>query len=228
VLTDTQKAGAAQCEQMPLSVLNCPTRRPSVAFAMAIWPGGSAYFQAFNAGPTSVLARTDYNACGGDQFYGYTWFGPQTIQDAKNLTANNQWPSTTTYTGISYLRSEAAVSWVTDGLSNTYMVGEKYLNSDSYYNGNDWADNESMYAGDDNDTERTTYYDGSTADHTPMQDTPGYMSDVRFGSAHANSFNMCLCDGSVRSIGYSIDAETHRRLGNRQDGLPIDPQKIPE
>ena len=207
--------------------MNCPTRRQAIAFAMAIFPGGSGYFQAYNAGPTTVLARTDYNVCAGDQYYGWTIFGPPDIPTAISWTKNNGWPSTTADTGISYIRSEVAVSWVTDGLSNTYMVGEKYLCSDYYYDGTDWADNESMYAADDNDTARTTYFDGTHPDHTPMQDTPGYMDMVRFGSAHANSFNMCLCDGSVRAIGYTIDAETHRRLGRRDDGLPIDPQKIP-
>ena len=51
-------------------------------------------------------------------------------------------------------------------------------NPDSYLNGTDWADNESMYAGEDNDTNRTTYCPvplpaDYVPDHTPMQDTPG-------------------------------------------------------
>ena len=31
-----------------------------------------------------------------------------------------------------------------------------------------------------------------------------------------------MCDGSVRTISYSIDGEIYRRLGNRKDGLTID------
>ena len=71
---------------------------------------------------------------------------------------------------------------ITDGTSNTYMIGEKYLTPDNYYNGWDVADNESFYTGYDNDNCRTTYFDRSTADHTPMQDAPGYNDYNRFGS----------------------------------------------
>ena len=86
-------------------------------------------------------------------------------------------------TGISYLRSRVKISDITDGTSNTYLLGEKYLSPDYYLNGMDGADNESMYCGYDNDNHRTTYYDGTHPDHQPMQDMPGYAGNcATFGS----------------------------------------------
>ena len=46
------------------------------------------------------------------------------------------------------------------------------------------------------------------------------------GSAHPGSFNMALCDGSVRTINYSVDVPTFGRLCNRKDGVPIDANKL--
>ena len=108
---------------------------------------------------------------------------------------------------------------ITDGTSNTYLIGEKYLTSDYYANGHDHADNESMYKATTTTATARRTTTAKNSDHQPMQDTPGYQDALRFGSAHAVSFNTAMCDGLVRAINYSIDPETHRRLGNRKDGL---------
>jgi hypothetical protein len=43
-----------------------------------------------------------------------------------------------------------------------------------------------------------------------------------FGSAHSAGCYFAMCDGSVQLVSYDIDAEMHRRLGNRHDGLVVD------
>ncbi len=122
---------------------------------------------------------------------------------------------------------------ITDGTSNTYLVGEKYLCPDYYLTGNDWGDDQSAYAGDSDDQNRWTGTDTATAAvpmvPAPMQDTPGLAGGTYeeiFGSAHAIGFNMALCDGSVKVFNYTIDPLVHNYLGNRKDGLPIDGNKF--
>lgn len=69
--------------------------------------------------------------------------------------------------------------------------------------------------GNETDVQRWT-------DKVPMQDRRGTAEVTRYGSAHSGGFNVGLCDGSVRFISYSIDARTHRYLGNRSDGEVIE------
>ena len=45
-------------------------------------------------------------------------------------------------------------------------------------------------------------------------------------AAHAVGFNMAFCDGSVKVVNYSVDTTTHRYLGSRNDGVPIDGKKL--
>ncbi len=49
-----------------------------------------------------------------------------------------------------------------------------------------------------------------------------YFNAIRFGSAHAGSFHMAFCDGSVHAISYDIDPTVHAMLCDRQDGETID------
>ena len=207
VVTDQQKIGTAQCVNTPLSFMNCPTRRQPILYPLDTSSSG----QPFNIAPITMMARTDYNACGGDQFCGWTdaSLEPTSLAQGNAMTASYWGSLTKTYTGISYLHSEVATAWVTDGLSNTYMVGEKYLDPDYYYNGTDWADNESMYAGEDNDTNRTTYYDGVNPDHTPMQDTPGISDLVRFGAPTPIA---STCASVTARFGRSVTRSTPRPI----------------
>jgi prepilin-type N-terminal cleavage/methylation domain-containing protein/prepilin-type processing-associated H-X9-DG protein len=215
----TQLTGVTQMIQTPLTCMNCPTRRTPTLYPLGwVYYGGATTFHGANN--ISNVARGDYAVSWGDDSSYWWQDGPADLTAAKT----RDWDDLRirkTATGISFLRSQVGIQEITDGTSNTYMLGEKYLNSDCYYTGTDSSDNETMYNGFNND------YDCLTAlGYDPLQDQAGYDGNGRFGSAHANGLNMSFCDGSVQSISYSIDPETHRRLGNRQDGLPVDPKAL--
>jgi prepilin-type N-terminal cleavage/methylation domain-containing protein/prepilin-type processing-associated H-X9-DG protein len=230
--TNVQLAGCAITIQTPLAMMNCPTRRAAVLYAIGytVPPlyNSSGQHTPFGANPVNSVARGDYAICVGDEMNPCSnWRGPSTLADAATLTRNNTWllqPNPREYpTGICHRRSQITIAQVDDGLSQTYMLGEKYLTPLYYFNGLDGADNESMYSGMNNDNYRTTFYDPSYgATHTPRQDTEGFISGVLFGSAHANGCHMSFCDGSVQLINYAIDPWVHRWLGNREDGKTID------
>ena len=129
------------------------------------------------------------------------------------FTAKGQTP-----TGVIFTASMITAGNITDGASTTYLVGEKYLNSDSYYSGADGGDNESAYMGSNEDIERG----GGPNLTAPRQDISGVQSYQEFGSAHSNGFGMVFCDGHVSTMSYAIDLATHGYLANRSDGNLID------
>jgi prepilin-type N-terminal cleavage/methylation domain-containing protein len=220
--TSTQLAGMAQVLQTPFAMMNCPTRRKAVAYPNIYYQTTVLNDEGADRVPND--ARGDYAACAGDQYSAQYDPGPPDLPSALALDQSRGWPNlddpasvgaANVATGISYKRSRVKIADITDGTSNTYMIGEKYLTPDNYYNGWDTADNESFYTGYDNDNCRTTCL-------APMQDQPGYSDPSRFGSAHPAGWNMVLCDGSARLINFNIDAATHLHLGNRRDGYVID------
>jgi prepilin-type N-terminal cleavage/methylation domain-containing protein/prepilin-type processing-associated H-X9-DG protein len=194
-----RKAALAEVIKTALPAFNCPSRRP-----VGLYHTSKTYH---NANATGVAAKSDYAANAGSQ-KADEWAGPDTLADGDNPNYP-KWPNPAQYTGVIFLRSEIKIQEITSGASNTYAVGEKYLNPDHYTTGSDTADNESMYAGFDNDNSRSTYY-------PPLQDKKGHNDTYRFGSTHFGSFNMLYCDGSVRSIDYGIDPAVHKHAGSRK------------
>jgi prepilin-type processing-associated H-X9-DG protein len=128
--------------------------------------------------------------------------------------------------GVIYLFSTCTMAAISDGTSNTYLIGEKNLSPDDYLNGLSGGDDQGWIEGFDSDIVRKVGNNTTTSAYVPLIDTPGVDDAWCFGSAHASGFNMAFCDGSIRSISYMINAEVHRRLGNRKDGQPIDGSQL--
>ena len=113
-----------------------------------------------------------------------------------------------------YGRSKTRPSRILDGLSQTYLIGEKFVDASRYLSGDDWGDNENLYAGFNNDNCRSSATPART-------DQPKKEFKTSFGSAHANVWQAVFCDGSVRAMSFDIDPELHRRNGNRRDVLTL-------
>ncbi len=234
-LPQAQKYAAhTQRMSVPLSVLYCPTRRRAIAYPWAVLRSP------VNADLPTTVGRNDYAANGGDYWTHSDhptralWriltsgSGPISTAEVENPPGQMTSNARTTFanvariaTGVMYTGSLIKMADITDGTSNTYLAGEKYLNPDDYATGLDGADNEDAFLGDNADVSRWSGHSPSIL-YPPLQDTPGYLHERCFGSAHANGFQMALCDGSVRMVNYTINPEIHRRLCNRKDGLTID------
>ena len=189
----------------PLPVFHCSTRR-----------GASNYVNArafLYSDPTSEVARNDYAFNGGHRpvLYGN---GPDDLASALQFP----WPDSSEMTGISYQRSHVRHRDITDGTSNTYMIGEKHLRRDHYVTGDDQGDNESVYSGDDRDLIRFTGTERDVSFRPRPDSFATTQEGFVYGSPHPGGFHVALCDGSTRMIAFEIEQSVHSRLGNREDG----------
>ena len=199
-----QRQSLAGLTQIPLPVLRCPTRT-----AGTLLPANPIVVPR-NAAWQPRVAKTDYAVNEGD-YITDTHQGPATLQEGDS--GQYLWADTTLASGICFQRSEVIPAMVTDGLSNTYMIGEKYVSRLGYESYADLGYDQSQYSGVDVDLNRWVI-------DPPCRDSKE-MDMFVFGSAHPTGCNFVFCDGAVHFIRYDIDAEVHRRLGNRHDALPI-------
>jgi hypothetical protein len=159
------------------------------------------------------VAKTDYAANVGAAAtveFDPQWSGPKSLAEGDD--PQFQWPETQSFDGVIFGRSHVRQRQIRDGLSKTYLVGEKYVDRLRYQTGEDWGDNESLYTGFNNDHCRSAL-------SAPQPDQPGTDYRNSFGSAHPSVWQVTFCDGSVRALGFDIDLFLHRQLAGRADGL---------
>jgi type II secretory pathway pseudopilin PulG len=170
----------------------CPSRR-----AAQLYPVHSFGWQGV------TMARTDYAANAGD---------------LNGLGANlgvNRLAMWRARNGI--LSERLSVRRITDGLKNTYLLGEKYMDPEQYTSGLDLGDWCPMLL-------CNLFGNGRFGDRVlpPARDEAQKGDLYVFGSAHPAAWNVALCDGSVHGVSYTIDPIVHGYLANRRDGQVVD------
>ncbi len=203
-----RRTASARRIAAPLSLLHCPTRRRAVLYPMV------ERWQLRETDRVTHVARHDY-AINGGSIRAYN-DGPPSLAAADSFS----WPNTSRCDGIGHVRSMVTITQISDGLSNTYLLGEKYLNPDHYNTGLDLGDNQAAFAGASHDIIRY-----GRAHTLPAQDRWGLTDSEVFGSAHSAGCQFVFCDGSVHLVNYRIDPTTHAHLASRDDGVAVDQGK---
>jgi prepilin-type N-terminal cleavage/methylation domain-containing protein/prepilin-type processing-associated H-X9-DG protein len=220
-----KKAAIARMLQTPVAGFNCPSRRE-----VGLLPTHDP-FEAFNSDLVTVAARGDYAANGGDIYCDPNPIvpkdpekpsgppmsqGPVTFEDAESEIWVKEFRRLEQdCNGIVFPQSLIAYKDITDGNSQTYMVGEKYIQPEHYLDGRNEGDKRSMLIGANREINRW----GLDKPRFDLVEKQGASS---WGGPHAGGFQMVFCDGSLRVISYEIDSGVHKRLSNRRDGEVID------
>jgi prepilin-type N-terminal cleavage/methylation domain-containing protein len=168
--------GDIQVASTPLKIYNCPTLRGPTVFP---------YSQAGWSPTVGRRAMMDYVGNGGTR--NGTYDGPLV-------------PS------VSASRFSVRIASITNGTSNTLLVGEKYLDRAIALTRSDCNDDQGWTDGWDNDT--ICFAQGSTPGTTvtPQPDGTAGTCGTWFGGPHSTGIQVVLCDGSVRSVSYSVHA----------------------
>jgi prepilin-type N-terminal cleavage/methylation domain-containing protein/prepilin-type processing-associated H-X9-DG protein len=221
--TDVErKAAANKLVSTTFSFVYCPSRRAPILVD--------------NSTTAEHQAQTDYAGNGGEQFWGFvtttggsnntSMTGPANYHDGAISPGRAGWADAAMRSnGVFYGASQTRIADITDGTTNTYLFGEKHLSYLCYNTGGgDFGDDQNMYTGYQDDVIRWVGT-GSDTSYAPHRDAEA-ISEKVYGSAHSSGFNVAMCDGSVRMVNYTVDLETHRCLGNRKDGRPIDARNL--
>ncbi len=228
----------ASAAQSGAPIFLCPSRR--AGSGLFAFTQQSVAYANINLRVVPQTCRGDYAANAGDQAWNGELATPQGVGQMNDPNFSfdpTDDPNLRGYsTGVSYYQSSISIRQITDGTSHKYMVGEKFLYTDSYYTGADQGDNEWLWTGWSNDLYRTAGVNYMVTPKPgpltpspipPQADMQSSVADATtklyeanmWGSPHLTAFNMVFCDGSVRSVAYDIDLVVHRRQHNRESGF---------
>jgi prepilin-type N-terminal cleavage/methylation domain-containing protein len=170
-----------------MAIFFCPSRR-----------GPPVLNDIDGPGPSTVLGMgADYAACAGDG----TLLGTSNTGMIGFLNSGVH-----TSAGVRFAA-------VTDGLSNTLLLGEKHVKQSDL---GDYISDGIIWSGG----ESGVYMRWANASR-PLAQSPDDVYNKQFGSYHTGLVQFVFGDGSVRGISTSTPGSTLALLANRQDGQPV-------
>ena len=146
--------GLCRMAETPVATFYCPTRRSDIAYPYV----HSGIFYYYNR--PSVIGRTDYAGSTGEATL-VGGGGPTSYTDADGgAWTDARWAAVVggagDANGVIFRHSQCLVADITDGISNTYLIGERYMNPDYYATGTDADDDQGWMMGYDYDINRET------------------------------------------------------------------------
>ncbi|HEY2882292.1 MAG TPA: DUF1559 domain-containing protein [Pirellulales bacterium] len=206
-----QPTQIAELFAAPIPSINCPSRRPAIAYPTLHSLTVSPY-----AAFITKAVRSDYALNGGGDVQ------PTSTKAYPQAKLPGIWEAAT---GTSGKSKTVRRKQVTDGLSKTYYSAEKMIPADSYENGQFWGDEGSIYTCPLGDCVRF-------AQQTPEHDIRNSTNQSNvcwschsFGSAHASTWNAVYCDGSVHSLTFAMSFQTHMALASRAAADTANPKE---
>jgi len=266
----TMAAAIAQQISSTNALINCPSRRGSQAYpdipAMDPFDPTASSNSVGIPSLTGQVARSDYAANIGVRYTqtGSTTTAPKGDQFGCDLNTADYptsvastkpsagkpptftWPNYS-FSGVVYQRSALGDGSIKDGMSHTYLFGEKFVDRTHYEDGLYPGDSGNAYSGMGADNYRSTYVGWAASlttapppppdPNTTATNSPSMLNDqvdqsgsaayrCLFGSAHPGIVHFAFCDGHVGGVSTNIDALTHRYLGERNDQQVLDDSLI--
>ena len=174
--------------RVSLPTLHCPTRRDARSYPL-VEPYASRY--------GNSAARTDFAMNGGS--------ATESERDDRIIHQE--------FDGIWVLGKRTKSNRVFDGLTYTYMFGEKAMDNLKYDTGDCFGDRSPLVGW--NETPISSHSYVRYAARQPQLDTKDNCLVCHdFGSAHPHGWNVAMSDGSVKMFSYQMDLKLHHAHGS--------------
>jgi prepilin-type N-terminal cleavage/methylation domain-containing protein/prepilin-type processing-associated H-X9-DG protein len=222
---DNQAVGDA-LRATQVKIYYCPTRRQAggpgtISIRMQPFGGDHPDMPWSGCRPHYPGATGDYVCCVGDaeydDYFGYGGNGAMVLAQYPPQYIVNTSPKI-----LAPFKSQTRFGNITDGLSNTFLVGEKHIipgkfgmnDSDNYYS--QTGGDSSIYNGDD-----PWVISRAASVSQPLARSPTVPLSLQFGSWHPGVCQFVFADGSVRAIPVTVNGQVLGYLARRDDGHVI-------